>query len=123
MEMPMALKMAVLRHIRVSVDPVSVGWASARFCSRLFSSHAGLDKADVTERVLSVIKDYPKVDPSKVLPTAHFYKDLGLDSLDTVELVFALEEEFGFEMPDKDADKIDSCAIAIDYIAAHPAAR
>ena len=56
-------------------------------------------------------------------PTAVFQKDLGLDSLDTVELVMALEEEFAVEIPDSEADKIASCADAIGYISTHPMAK
>ena len=52
-----------------------------------------------------------------------FQKDLGLDSLDTVELVMALEEEFNLEIPDSEADKILSCSDAITYIAQHPMAK
>lgn len=56
----------------------------------------------------------------QVTPDVHFQKDLGLDSLDTVEIVMALEEEFKLEIPDKEADKIDSCDLAIEYIFNHP---
>lgn len=59
----------------------------------------------------------------QVTPNAHFQKDLGLDSLDTVEIVMALEEEFGFEIPDNEADKIDSIKVAVDFIASHPQAK
>lgn len=58
----------------------------------------------------------------QVTPDVHFQKDLGLDSLDTVEIVMALEEEFKLEIPDKEADKIDSCSLAIEYIYNHPMA-
>ena len=57
----------------------------------------------------------------QVTPTASFQKDLGLDSLDTVEVVMAFEEEFAVEIPDSEADKILSTADAISYIAAHTA--
>lgn len=88
---------------------------------RLMSSHDDhLTKDEVADRVLSVIKDFPKVDPSKVTPDVHFQKDLGLDSLDNVELVMALEEEFKLEIPDLEADKIDSTNLAIEYIYNHP---
>lgn len=60
---------------------------------------------------------------TQVSPSASFQKDLGLDSLDTVELVMALEEEFAIEIPDSEADKILSCADAISYIASNPMAR
>ncbi len=56
-------------------------------------------------------------------PSAHFQNDLGLDSLDTVEIVMAFEEEFGIEIPDAEADKITSCAQAIEYIASQPRAK
>ena len=56
-------------------------------------------------------------------PDAHFKNDLGLDSLDTVEVVMALEEEFGFEIPDNEADKIDSVKVAVEFIASHPQAK
>lgn len=59
----------------------------------------------------------------QVTPSAHFQKDLGLDSLDTVELVMAFEEEFAVEIPDVEADKILSTSEAIQYIAAHPQAK
>lgn len=56
-------------------------------------------------------------------PDASFQKDLGLDSLDAVEVVMAFEEEFGLEIPDEEADKISSTKEAIDYIASHPQAQ
>lgn len=85
------------------------------------SSHDDhLDKQEVIDRVVSVVKSFPKVDPAKVTPEVHFQNDLGLDSLDTVEIVMALEEEFKLEIPDKEADKIDSCKLAVEYIANHP---
>jgi NADH dehydrogenase (ubiquinone) 1 alpha/beta subcomplex 1 len=55
-----------------------------------------------------------------VTPEAHFEKDLGLDSLDVVELVMALEEEFGIEIPDSEADKIASISDAVSYIISNP---
>jgi NADH dehydrogenase (ubiquinone) 1 alpha/beta subcomplex 1 len=59
----------------------------------------------------------------QVTPAAAFQKDLGLDSLDAVELVMALEEEFAIEIPDSEADKIASTADAIAYVAANPMAK
>ena len=59
----------------------------------------------------------------QVGPTSSFQKDLGLDSLDTVELVMAIEEEFAIEIPDSEADKILSCSDAISFISTHPMAK
>ncbi|KAF1896241.1 hypothetical protein Lal_00018520 [Lupinus albus] len=82
-----------------------------------------LDKSEVADRVITCVKNFQKVDPSKVNPNAHFQNDLGLDSLDAVEIVMALEEEFGFEIPDNEADKINSIKLAVDFIASHPQAK
>ncbi|CAN6165595.1 unnamed protein product [Urochloa humidicola] len=125
-----ALRPAILRHIRLSPSPslplaaaASHPHALARWLARPMSSHdAHLTREEVVDRVLDVLKSHPKVDPSKVTPEAHFEKDLGLDSLDTVEVVMAIEEEFKLEIPDKEADKIDSLPLAIEYVANHPMA-
>lgn len=82
-----------------------------------------LDKNEVTDRVVSVVKNFDKVDQTKVSPTSHFQKDLGLDSLDVVEVVMAFEEEFCIEIPDSEADKINSCPEAVSYISSHPQAK
>ncbi|KAK4488574.1 hypothetical protein RD792_004340 [Penstemon davidsonii] len=119
--MASALRSTILRHIRVPVSQTLTG--SRLTAVRSMSSHDDhLDKQQVVDRVLDVIKCYPKVDPAKVTPDVHFQKDLGLDSLDSVEIVMALEEEFKLEIPDKEADKIDSCPLAIEYIYNHPMA-
>jgi len=68
-------------------------------------------------------QNFDKVDSSKVLPAAKFGDDLGLDSLDTVEVVMSIEEEFAVEIPDAEADKILSIEDAVAYIAAHPSAK
>ena len=64
-----------------------------------------------------------QVDGSKLSPEARFNEDLGLDSLDAVEVVMAIEEEFCIEIPDSEADKILSVADAVAYISGHPMAK
>ena len=75
--------------------------------------------SDVAERVKKIVIDHLGVDAEKVSEGASFIDDLGADSLDTVELVMALEEEFECEIPDEDAEKITSVQQAIDYVKAH----
>ena len=82
-----------------------------------------LDANQVTERVVEVVKKFNKVDPSKVSPTSTFAADLGLDSLDTVEVVMAFEEEFAVEIPDAEGDKISSVAEAVAYLTSNPDAK
>ena len=70
----------------------------------------------VVEKVKSIIAEQLGVKQEEVTPGATFIDDLGADSLDTVELVMALEEEFGVEIPDEDAEKIATVGDAIKYI-------
>lgn len=70
----------------------------------------------VQDKVKSIIAEQLGVKPEEVVPEASFIDDLGADSLDTVELVMALEEEFGIEIPDEDAEKITTVGDAIKYI-------
>ncbi|MFH2204410.1 MAG: acyl carrier protein [Elusimicrobiota bacterium] len=71
------------------------------------------------ERVKKIIVEQLGVDAGEVTAAAHFVNDLGADSLDTVELVMALEEEFDTEIPDEQAEKIQTVGQAIDYIKAN----
>jgi len=75
--------------------------------------------ASVEERVKQIIVEQLGVDEGEVTPTASFVDDLGADSLDTVELVMAFEENFGIESPDEDAEKIATVKDAVDYIEKH----
>ena len=73
----------------------------------------------IEEKVRQIVVDQLGVKEDQVTPDASFIEDLGADSLDTVELVMALEEEFETEIPDEDAEKITTVQEAIDYIKAH----
>ncbi|HTL48470.1 MAG TPA: acyl carrier protein [Verrucomicrobiae bacterium] len=70
----------------------------------------------VQDKITEIIVEQLGVKPEEVIPEASFVDDLGADSLDTVELVMALEEEFGIEIPDEDAEKIQTVGDAIRYI-------
>jgi acyl carrier protein len=70
----------------------------------------------VEEKVKSIIAEQLGVKQEEIKPESSFIDDLGADSLDTVELVMALEEEFGIEIPDEDAEKMTSVGEAIKYI-------
>ncbi|KAJ6780240.1 hypothetical protein PWT90_10946 [Aphanocladium album] len=88
---------------------------------RMYSAGGGLKKEEVEGRIMSLLQGFDKVnDASNIKPAAHFANDLGLDSLDTVEVVMAIEEEFSIEIPDKDADTIHSVDKAVEYILSQP---
>ncbi|MBQ3933936.1 MAG: acyl carrier protein [Elusimicrobiaceae bacterium] len=77
-----------------------------------------MDAKSVEERVKNIIVEQLRVEPEQVKPEAQFVNDLGADSLDTVELIMALEEEFGVEIPDEQAEKIKTVGEAIEHIKA-----
>jgi acyl carrier protein len=71
---------------------------------------------EVEEKIKKIISEQLGVEEDDVVPEAKFVDDLGADSLDTVELVMALEEEFEIEIPDEEAEKIQTVGAAIDFI-------
>ena len=75
--------------------------------------------SDIAERVKKIVVEHLGVDASKVTDSSSFIDDLNADSLDTVELVMAFEEEFSVEIPDEAAEKILTVQDAIDYISKH----
>ncbi|CAM6102673.1 unnamed protein product [Calypogeia fissa] len=122
------VRSSLLQHLRLRASAgeadrfrTAVGVLGARGFSAASSEF--LPKEEVTDRILSIVKRQQKVDPAKVTPEAHLQNDLGLDSLDTVEVVMAFEEEFAIEIPDAEADKIVTLPAAIEYIANHPRAK
>ncbi|WPH00334.1 Hypothetical protein R9X50_00315900 [Acrodontium crateriforme] len=95
--------------------------ATAFSAVRCYASSSGLAQEEVTGRIIDLLKNFDKVtDASKLSATSHFTNDLGLDSLDTVEVVMAIEEEFSIEIPDKEADAIHSVNQAVEYILSQP---
>jgi acyl carrier protein len=79
--------------------------------------------SDVADRVKKIVVEHLGVEEGKVTEIASFIDDLGADSLDTVELVMAFEEEFGVEIPDESAEKIRTVGDAVGYLKEHLAAQ
>lgn len=75
-----------------------------------------MSQTEIFEKVKKIVIDQLSVEADKITPQANFANDLGADSLDTVELVMALEEEFDIEIPDEAAEKITTVQEAVDYI-------
>jgi acyl carrier protein len=75
-----------------------------------------MSEKSIEEKVKDIIVEQLGVNPEQVTPTASFIEDLGADSLDTVELVMAFEEEFGVEVPDEDAEKLQAVGDVVKYI-------
>ncbi|MFT3742573.1 MAG: acyl carrier protein [Gammaproteobacteria bacterium] len=78
-----------------------------------------MNASSIEERVKKIVNEQLGVEPPKVTEEASFVDDLGADSLDTVELVMAFEEEFNMEIPDEHAEKIKTVGDAIQYIKEH----
>ncbi|CAG9774087.1 unnamed protein product [Ceutorhynchus assimilis] len=84
---------------------------------RSYSSKPPLSLKLIADRVILVLQLYDKVNPEKLKLESHFINDLGLDSLDHVEVIMAIEDEFGFEIPDVDAEKLLRPADIVRYVA------
>jgi acyl carrier protein len=72
-----------------------------------------------TDRIVTIIAEQLQIDEDQVTPDASFMDDLGADSLDTVELIMALEEEFDLEIPDSEAEKIRTVQDTLNYMKSH----
>jgi acyl carrier protein len=99
---------------------VSLSKGRAEPLSNRAARNRGTERmSDVAERVKKIVVEHLGVDEAKVTENASFIDDLGADSLDTVELVMAFEEEFGCEIPDDAAEKIVTVKDAVSFIEAH----
>uniref|UniRef100_A0A1I7YY74 Acyl carrier protein n=1 Tax=Steinernema glaseri TaxID=37863 RepID=A0A1I7YY74_9BILA len=83
---------------------------------RHYGAKAPLTLKTLEERIILVLSLYDKIDPKKLTMDSSFVNDLGLDSLDHVEIIMALEDEFGFEIPDGDADRMKTPKDIFTYI-------
>ncbi|MFH4976736.1 hypothetical protein AB6A40_003445 [Gnathostoma spinigerum] len=83
---------------------------------RMFSEKPPLTLKTLEERIVLILSLYDKIDPKKLTMDSRFTEDLGLDSLDHVEVIMALEDEFGFEIPDGDADEMKTPRDIFKYI-------
>ncbi|KAL9938074.1 hypothetical protein V8E36_002697 [Tilletia maclaganii] len=96
--------------------------ASSLVAVRTYASGGGPSVEDIEKRIKDVLASFEKVKPNAITPSASFTSDLGLDSLDAVEVVMAIEEEFNIEIPDEEADNITTVQQAIDYVSHAPEA-
>ncbi|CAB60498.1 Acyl carrier protein [Caenorhabditis elegans] len=99
------------------ITPILLSAQKPSFQIRQYSAKAPLTKKTLEERIVLVLSLYDKIDAKKLTMDSDFSKDLGLDSLDHVEVVMAMEEEFGFEIPDGDADRFKTPRDIFQYIA------
>lgn len=99
-----------------------IEWAKSGSAQEVAAQLAQGPLTEVEAKVKQIIIDELGVDENEVTANARFVEDLGADSLDTVELVMRFEEEFGVEIPDEDAEKIQSVRDAYGYVAQHAAA-
>ncbi|XP_005103436.1 acyl carrier protein, mitochondrial isoform X3 [Aplysia californica] len=117
---------SVLRHVnerhQSPVQNVLVSGASLQPLvssqpRRWYGGKQPLTLDTIQKRVDLVLKLYDKINPEKLTPDSHFMNDLGLDSLDQVEIIMAIEDEFGFEIPDADSERLMRPRDIVQYIA------
>ncbi|AWP18682.1 Acyl carrier protein isoform 2 [Scophthalmus maximus] len=112
---------AVHRPISFTADSRRTRWlspvSSVGVSCRQYGDLPPLTLETIKDRVIYVLKLYDKINPEQLQTSSHFMKDLGLDSLDQVEIIMAMEDEFGFEIPDAEAEKLMTPEEIVQYIA------
>lgn len=114
---------ALHRPLSLAADSRRTRWLgqsripSVSVLCRQYGDLPPLTLESIKDRVMYVLKLYDKINPEKLQTSSHFMKDLGLDSLDQVEIIMAMEDEFGFEIPDAEAEKLMSPEEIVQYIA------
>ncbi|CDK25996.1 unnamed protein product [Kuraishia capsulata CBS 1993] len=107
----------LLKGSRASAFPLRVPSLVAQAQWRQYSAAPALTKDIIQERIVELFESYDKTAGKEILPSSSFTRDLGLDSLDTVEVVMEIENEFSIIIPDHEADEIKTVQQAIDFIA------
>ncbi|XP_050369498.1 acyl carrier protein 3, mitochondrial [Argentina anserina] len=115
-----SVKNSILWYVRIGTSPQNLmlaerGGNVPKCLSRHLCASTITNTDQILDRVVGLVKKFDRIESSKVTETAHFQKDLSLDSLDRVELVMAFEEEFSIEIPEK-ADELTCCADVAKYI-------
>jgi len=105
------------RQFRINNDSLKAIKSKPYKFVRNYSAKQPLTLDLIEQRVLLVLRLYDKINPDKLKVESHFMQDLGLDSLDHVEVIMAMEDEFGFEIPDGDAEKLLRPNDIIRYVA------
>jgi len=111
---------AVIRHRHNTAHTQHSGLIQQSLFSvprRTYAGKAPLTLDTIQQRVDLVLKLYDKINPEKLTQDSHFMNDLGLDSLDQVEIIMAIEDEFGFEIPDADSERLMRPRDIVQYIA------
>ncbi|XP_040011597.1 NADH:ubiquinone oxidoreductase subunit AB1b [Xiphias gladius] len=114
---------AIHRPLSFAADSQRTRWlgqsrvSSVSVPCRQYGDLPPLTLETIKDRVMYVLKLYDKINPEKLQTSSHFMKDLGLDSLDQVEIIMAMEDEFGFEIPDAEAEKLMTPEEIVQYIA------
>ncbi|KAI8797098.1 acyl carrier protein, mitochondrial isoform X2 [Biomphalaria glabrata] len=109
----------IVRHINDRRQPLPLNLFKLPFYQprRWYAGKPPLTLETIQKRVELVLKLYDKINPEKLTMDSHFMNDLGLDSLDQVEIIMAIEDEFGFEIPDADSERLMRPRDIVQYIA------
>ncbi|XP_037073941.1 acyl carrier protein, mitochondrial-like [Pollicipes pollicipes] len=107
----------IIAHVPSSTNNLLRQHRRSELQTRFYSAKDPLTLDIIRDRVLLVLKLYDKINPDKLTVDSHFINDLGLDSLDHVEVIMTMEDEFGFEIPDMDAEKLMRPADIVRYVA------
>ncbi|VVC34363.1 Hypothetical protein CINCED_3A017843 [Cinara cedri] len=111
-----AAKLRFSQTVNYSTNIIQTFKVPATTVVRHYSVKPPLTIDQIKKRVLLVLQLYDKVNPDKLSLESHFINDLGLDSLDHVEVIMAIEDEFGFEIPDEDAEKLHRPKDIVQYV-------